>query len=150
MTEYLFEPLHKANYQEAFLLQQACHDFPWSENLFADCLTAPYFAEQLLVDGEVAGYYVGLKVSVETTLMDIGIAPSHRGNGLGNLVLKQFLRECNVKQAEEAWLEVRESNKVAISMYENIGFQLIEQRKDYYPAKDGKEDALIMKLVLGC
>ncbi|XOV78488.1 MAG: ribosomal protein S18-alanine N-acetyltransferase [Aestuariibacter sp.] len=145
-----FTKIDEANYSSAFQLQRQCHAFPWSENMFKDCLTPPYFAEQLLMDDQVTGYYVGLLVSVEATLMDIGIDESMRGNGLGKLLLQRFLRECNAKQAQEAWLEVRQSNAAAIKMYQDFDFQLIETRKDYYPAEGGKEDALIMKLELGC
>lgn len=145
-----FVSVDEHNFKDAFCLQQQCHEFPWSEKLFLDCLTPPYFAEQYVIGDVVTGYYVGLLVSVEATLMDIGVAEGMRGQGIGKSILQQFLRQCNAKQAQEAWLEVRASNQAAIKLYRQFGFELIEERKDYYPAKVGKEDALIMKLELGC
>jgi len=41
------------------------------------------------------------------------------------------------------------SNKPAIALYQDMGFETIETRKNYYPLADGKEDALIMKIELG-
>lgn len=137
------------NYDAAFKLQTLCHAFPWSRGQFADCLTPPYFAEQLVLDDMVIGYYVGLKVSVECTLMDIGIHQDYRGKGFGCAVVKRFLRACNRQQAAEAWLEVRCSNSTAIHLYRQLGFEDIEVRKAYYPAAEGREDAIIMKLELG-
>lgn len=144
-----YQTVTQEAYDSAFKLQTQCHEFPWSRGQFFDCLTPPYFSYQLVKDGVVVGYYVGLSVSVEVTLMDIGIAKEARGQGLGEALLKHFLRECNQRQAEEAWLEVRVSNTSAISLYSKMGFEEIERRKNYYPAKDGSEDAIIMRLTLG-
>lgn len=141
--------INSENYDPAFKLQTACHAFPWSRKVFLDCLDPPYFAWQLEVEGKLAGYYVGLLAAVEATLMDIGVARDYRGNGFGRELVKHFLRECNKKQALDAWLEVRVSNANAIALYESMGFVTIETRKDYYPLAEGKEDALIMKIELG-
>ena len=40
-------------------------------------------------------------------------------------------------------LEVRPSNISAINLYSNLGFNEIARRKDYYPAKKGREDAIV-------
>ena len=147
--EVSFQLISKENYELAFKLQTACHSFPWSRGQFQGCLDEPYFCFQMCRGDAVLGYYVGLSASVEVTLMDIGIAKKERGKGLGRELLKHFLREANKRQAEEAWLEVRVSNEPAIHLYREMAFEEIETRKDYYPTAEGKEDALIMRLILG-
>lgn len=150
MNHLQFQEIPPENYDAAFKLQAACHAFPWSRKVFADCLTSPYFAWQLVDENDVVqGYYVGLLAAVEATLMDIGVAQTSRGQGLGRELVKHFLLECNKRQALDAWLEVRVSNKPAITLYQDMGFETIETRKNYYPLADGKEDALIMKIELG-
>jgi ribosomal-protein-alanine N-acetyltransferase len=47
------------------------------------------------------------------------------------------------------WLEVRASNTAAIALYESLGFNEATIRRNYYPAKEGREDAIIMALPLG-
>ncbi len=141
-----FQPLDSLNYEPAFKLQTACHSFPWSRKVFLDCLTPPYVAEQLVEGGEIQGYLVALMVSVEATLMDIGVAKASRGRGHGKALLHRFIDIAKVKGAQEAWLEVRASNQVAIKLYRQFGFELVETRKGYYPDADGREDGLIMKL----
>lgn len=81
--------------------------------------------------------------------MDIGLAPSYRGQGLSYLLLEHFFAQCRAKAIEEVWLEVRVSNQGAIHLYQKNGFELIETRKNYYPCARGREDALIMKCLLG-
>jgi len=44
--------------------------------------------------------------------------------------------------------EVRPSNKLAIKLYEKLGFNEIGVRRNYYPAHQGREDALLLALSL--
>jgi [ribosomal protein S18]-alanine N-acetyltransferase len=46
------------------------------------------------------------------------------------------------------FLEVRASNEVAIALYESMGFCEMSIRRGYYPAKNGREDAVLMGLAL--
>jgi ribosomal-protein-alanine N-acetyltransferase len=50
--------------------------------------------------------------------------------------------------ADRVFLEVRPSNPNAIALYASEGFVRIGQRPRYYPAKDGREDAIVMALEL--
>jgi [ribosomal protein S18]-alanine N-acetyltransferase len=46
-------------------------------------------------------------------------------------------------------LEVRPSNQRARTIYEHLGFAAIGLRRGYYPAVSGREDAIVMRKVLG-
>ena len=143
-----FLKLNRDDCQAAFAIQQQCHAFPWSFDVFASSLDGQYFAYQMQQDQQVIGYYLGLSVLDEATLMDIGLAPAFRGKGLGKTLLTHFIQRCKSHKMAEVWLEVRQSNISAIALYKGAGFTLIEQRKAYYPTAQGREDALIMKLIL--
>jgi len=43
-----------------------------------------------------------------------------------------------------ALLEVRVSNVAAYRLYQKLGFDEIGLRKDYYPARVGREDAILL------
>ncbi|MDF2180076.1 ribosomal protein S18-alanine N-acetyltransferase [Aliiglaciecola sp. CAU 1673] len=141
-----FSQLNSNNFAGAFELQCACHAYPWSRSTFASCLDGQYFAWQMLENRQLAGFYVGLQVLDEGTLMDIGLGPHFRNKGLSRPLLEHFLQQCKKKGIQDIWLEVRASNKPAIHLYKQYGFNLIETRKGYYPSPDGREDAMIMKL----
>ncbi|MGZ8155124.1 MAG: ribosomal protein S18-alanine N-acetyltransferase, partial [Burkholderiales bacterium] len=51
--------------------------------------------------------------------------------------------------AERAFLEVRPSNTAARALYARSGFSEIGRRRDYYPAQEGREDAVVMELAFG-
>lgn len=141
----VFSPLSVKNYQAAFEIQCQSHLFPWSEKTFSDCLDSNYFAVQLKNSAEVQGFYIGLKILDEATLMDIAVAPKWRGQGLGQQLLTEFLLHCRRLDTADVWLEVRASNQSAIRLYEKSQFEVIDVRKNYYPTLEGKENALVMK-----
>jgi len=141
-------PLTCANYQQSYLIHSAGHLKPWSEKVFSDCLSEPYFAYQVLHAEHGAGYYIAMQVLDEVTLMDIAVDKYQRGRGLGKKLLMHFIQQSQEQGMLTAWLEVRASNQAAIHLYTSLGFTLVEQRKNYYPTPDGREDALIMKCII--
>jgi len=50
--------------------------------------------------------------------------------------------------AHRVFLEVRPSNTSAVALYHSEGFNEIGRRPRYYPARDGREDALVMAIEL--
>jgi ribosomal-protein-alanine N-acetyltransferase len=45
-------------------------------------------------------------------------------------------------------LEVRPSNATAHALYRSLGFNELGVRRDYYPARKGREDGLVLALEL--
>ena len=48
----------------------------------------------------------------------------------------------------EAFLEVQPSDLVAICLYQRLGFEQIGIQRGYHQAPDGREDAIVLKLML--
>lgn len=144
----IIRPLTIEDVVYAYEVHQSEQPSPWSRAVFSDCLSAPYFAYQLILDGQLQGYYIGLQVLDEMTLMDIALRTPYHGQGWGKKLLQDFIAQCQLRKGSEVWLEVRESNVPAINLYRTAGFQLIEKRKAYYETPAGVEAALIMKLAL--
>ena len=101
-------------------------------------------------DGDVIVGYAVMALEVDDcALYSIAIKPSHRRQGLA-----QILFNAGVSWAREAGkarclLEVRISNEGAIRLYEKVGFRRDGIRKNYYPTQTSKrEDALLMSLDL--
>ena len=89
------------------------------------------------------GYYLYSLVVGEAEILNIAVAPSHQGKGLG----RQLLEHCLLQASEDArtvFLEVRASNFQAIRLYLDFGFNQIGERRDYYRTAHGSEDALMM------
>lgn len=87
--------------------------------------------------------YVGVWFTTdEAHITAIGVRSSHRGRGIGELLIIGALELAYQRGSRVATLEVRVSNQVAQGLYRKYGFQEAGVRKGYY--LDNREDALIM------
>ncbi|WP_297820030.1 hypothetical protein [uncultured Paraglaciecola sp.] len=64
-----FSPLTAQNSDPYFDLHKQGQFSPWSRKIFEDCLTKPYFAYSLNQYNQPLGYYIGMTVLDEVTLM---------------------------------------------------------------------------------
>ena len=133
----------------AYAIEQRSHAFPWSEKTFASNEGERYLNLRLDVDGKMAAFAVTQVVLDEATLFNIAVDPDFQRQGLGRQLLEHLISELEKRDVFTLWLEVRASNKAAIALYESLGFNEATIRRNYYPAKEGREDAIIMALPLG-
>ncbi len=124
------------------------YEFPWSRGIFADCLRAGHPCWVLWVRGQIAGYGILSIAAGEAHVLNLCIGRQWRGRGLGRRLLMRLLDMIRWSGAGRVFLEVRPSNPVAQKLYASIGFVEIGRRPRYYPARDGREDAIVMELVL--
>lgn len=129
-------------------MEAVSYDYPWSHGIFNDCLKAGHPCWVLCVDSAIAGYGILSMGAGEAHLLNICIAPEYRGQGLGRHLLGRLLDIARWNGAERLFLEVRPSNPLAKALYESVGFGEIGRRPRYYPARDGREDAIVMALEL--
>lgn len=77
----------------------------------------------------------------EAELLSAVTEKSFRRRGFGELLLKKYSEKLKADGIKTIFLEVRESNEAAISLYNKLGFIKISERKKYY----GDETAVIMR-----
>jgi ribosomal-protein-alanine N-acetyltransferase len=133
---------------------------PWSEESFAAALALDRM--RVLVaesevesegtrggDGAVAllGYVVALVVGPEAEIADLALAPEARGRGIGRALLERTLAELAEGGVRTLYLEVRESNRAARSLYDAYGFDSVGRRRGYY--REPVEDALVLRREIG-
>lgn len=129
-------------------METASYEFPWSQGIFSDCLKSGHPCWVLCVDAVIVGYGILSRGAGEAHLLNLCIDPGRRGQGLGRHLLGRLLEIARWNGAERMFLEVRPSNPLAKALYASVGFAEIGQRPRYYPARDGREDAIVMVLEL--
>jgi ribosomal-protein-alanine N-acetyltransferase len=129
-------------------LENVSYEFPWSAGIFSDCVKAGHPCWVLSVDSVIAGYGILSMGAGEAHLLNICVDPAYRGQGLGRHLLGRLLDIARWNGAERLFLEVRPSNPLAKALYESVGFSEIGRRPRYYPAHNGREDAIVMALDL--
>ncbi len=129
-------------------LEVRAYEFPWTLGIFRDCLRADYPASILEDEGRIVGYFLLSLAAGEAHILNICIAPELQGRGHGRALLRELLQLARERGAQRIFLEVRPSNLHAISLYHDEGFNEIGRRPRYYPARQGREDGLVMALEL--
>jgi len=140
----IFRVMTEADIPAVLAIEHQAYAFPWTEGIFNDCLRVGYRCRILECDNETAGYGITSIAAGESHILNLCIRPPLRRQGLGRLLLDYLLDEARKSGVETMLLEVRLSNLAAINMYLQAGFNEIGLRQNYYPAENGKEDALLM------
>lgn len=126
-------------------IEQAVHLHPWSRGNFADSISAGYHCWVAHRIGVLVGYGVLMIGADEAHLLNLSVAPEWQRRGVGTELTHFFMHLGREHKAAKIYLEVRPSNAAARALYIANGFAEIGQRRDYYPAADGRENALVME-----
>ncbi len=129
-------------------IEAMAYEFPWSPGIFRDCLQTGYHCWVLVAGRRVCSYGVLSVAAGEAHLLNLCVAPAEQGLGLGRRMLSRMLDIARWHGTDKILLEVRPSNQRAVQLYEKNGFTRIGKRPRYYPARQGREDAMVMVLQL--
>lgn len=127
-------------------MESASYEFPWSLGIFRDCVKTGHPCWVLCMDDAIVGYGILSMGADEAHVLNICIGTQWRSRGLGRHLLGRLVDIACWNGAQRIFLEVRPSNPLAKLLYESVGFNEIGRRPRYYPARDGREDAIVMVL----
>lgn len=120
---------------------------PWSYDAFFQTLSDENYIVIIAKDRDaLLGYCVLLCTGEEADITNVCTAPSARGKGMATAMLTVLMEEGKNRGVAEYFLEVREGNVPARSLYTKLGFEEIGLRKNYY--EEPKEHAVLMKKIL--
>ncbi|GAA5217333.1 ribosomal protein S18-alanine N-acetyltransferase [Corallincola platygyrae] len=129
-------------------IEHRCHSHPAAESIIAQSLSGQDLTYGIELDNTIVGFYLASVVLDELTVTDIAVIPEAQGNGFGRKLLTHLLDHAEQNGVKHLFLEVRASNVSAQGLYLSEGFNQLGVRKNYYPAAEGREDALVMGLSL--
>jgi ribosomal-protein-alanine N-acetyltransferase len=129
-------------------IESAIYTHPWTRGNFADSLRAGYDCRTLRYGGELVGYFVVMAAAGEAHLLNLSVAAPHQRRGIGSGLLREAAAIALARGARSLFLEVRPSNRGAQALYTRFGFRKVAVRRGYYPAHNGREDALVLTLAL--
>ncbi len=120
---------------------------PWSHQMLSESLSNNHGYQFFLLrrsNEQISAYLIALEVLDEVNLLHIAVDPSFQSQGIARRLMQYWLSRLN-SEVKTVWLEVRESNEIAQSLYQSCGFQKVDERKKYYRIPDSieRETALI-------
>lgn len=143
-TRSTLRPMREEDLDDVMRIELRAYPFPWTAGIFRDCLRAGYPSWVLQSDMYTIGYAVLSVAAGEAHLLNLCVAPEQQGRGHGRRLLRGIERVARGQGARRVFLEVRPSNPPAIALYHGEGFNEIGRRPRYYPAHEGREDAIVM------
>ena len=147
-VNYQLRPMQMADLDAVMEIEPTIYTHPWTRGNFSDSINSGYSAWVLEANQTIIGYALLMMVLDEAHLLNLSVAKDQQKQGLGRYLLEHMLQIAKNHKAANMFLEVRPSNISAIALYENMGFCEMAVRRGYYPALNGREDAVLMGLAL--
>ncbi|MDR2654716.1 MAG: ribosomal protein S18-alanine N-acetyltransferase [Oscillospiraceae bacterium] len=145
--DFNIEPMRREHIPALAGLEKLCFSEPWSEKAIASQLSnkdAKVFVAQ---NGGLPLAYAGMYSALdEGYISNVCTHPLFRGKGIASALMAVLIDYSRAKGLDFLSLEVRVSNRDAISLYKKYGFLVIGRRKSFYAKPT--EDAYIMTFYL--
>lgn len=138
----IIEKIKNCDIDEIVEIENSVFSDPWSKDTFVSTLKDSEYSINLALkdDKKIIGYILIFTSFEDADILNIAVKDEFQGKGLGELLLKQGIKEAYVKGCRFIHLEVRVSNVKAYRLYKKMNFKEVRIRKNYY----GNEDAIDM------
>lgn len=142
-----FRPMTQDDIGEVLEIENVSFAAPWTQGMFRQILASPITKSLVFsIRDKIVGYIVFYHAGPEIHIMNIAVDPSFRQQGIAYRMMSRILDLARDYSVEECFLEVRENNFSARSLYDRLGFKPVGRRKGYY--SETNEDAIVMMLAL--
>ena len=148
LPDITFRPMREADLDEVLSIEREAYEFPWSREIFRDCLRVGYSCRVLESDGAVNAYGMLQIAAGKSRLLNLCVRRKLHRRGLGRRLLTLLIEVARFHHTGSVLLEVRPSNAAARHLYGSVGFANVGVSRGYYPARTGREDAMILSLAL--
>jgi [ribosomal protein S18]-alanine N-acetyltransferase len=143
-----FEPMSEADLRPVIEIEESLYEFPWTLVNFRDSLRAGYSCWVVRDGRALIGYAVLMLAAGEAHLLNLSVAAHAQRRGHGRSLLEHVIGIARERETKILFLEVRPTNAVGQRLYAGYGFKQVGVRRGYYPARRGREDALVLALEL--
>ena len=146
LTEMIIKTATPDLVDEMYGIELKCFSCPWSKNAYRQLFENGIYNTLVSVDegngNKITGLIVSIKIEKDAEILNLCVLPEYRGMGIASSLLKRALEDMIEGDTVSAYLEVRESNDPARSLYRKYGFTEYGIRKSYY--SNPRENAVLM------
>ena len=147
---YRLRAMQSSDLDSVLTIENSTQQHPWSRASMSASLASSHqcwILETMDDKAAIMAYAITSTAADEAELLNITVAMAYQRQGIGRLLLT-WLSQSFQSSVHTLFLEVRESNHAAIALYHSLHFNEVGIRPNYYPAQQGRENALIMALPL--
>jgi [ribosomal protein S18]-alanine N-acetyltransferase len=143
MSNAVIAPVESEAVEDLLRIEKESFSNPWSRNHFISAIKSPQMdVLAYRLDDSVAGYIVLYRIKAVMVIANLAVSGEHRMEGIGSSLLKYGIQQGRENNCNYSVLDVRKSNKAAVSLYKKSGFSIIGSNKNYY--LNPGEDSLVM------
>lgn len=144
-NEIRIRAMSEADLDAVMAIENVIYTHPWTRGNFVDSMNAGSHCWIMEFAGVTAGYVVLSTGAGEAHLLNLSIGAAWQRRGLGRWFISYVIDFIEKNKIEAVFLEVRVSNAAARALYAQSGFHEIGMRRGYYPAPQGREDAIVLE-----
>ena len=141
-------PLDERDLEAVMAIERDIYEHPWTPGNFRDSLEAGYSCWAMIGAHGLVGYAILTLGAGEAHLLNLSVARDAQRRGLGTYLLHHLIGVARRYGAARLFLEVRPSNHTGRALYARNGFVEVGIRRGYYPARRGREDAIVLSLAI--
>ncbi len=149
----IIRKVKKEDFEQVYQIEQTCFKDPYPRKhleyeFFENPINIILVAE---ADEKIVGFIDFMVTFNSATIVQIAVLPEYRKQKIATNLLIE-MENCFPKDlddvVENVTLEVRKSNEAAINLYKKDGYEIIVEKKHYYP--DGEDAIYMVKRILLC
>ena len=144
----LYRRMIEGDLDAVVAIEHDVHAHPWTRGNFADSIESGHHCWVVEHRSEIVAYGIVTVAAGEAHLLNLSVGRQWQRRGLGSHLTRFLIGLVREHGAQALFLEVRPSNAPARALYRRSGFAEVGRRRDYYPAGDGREDAVVMEVNL--
>lgn len=131
--------------QELMQIENECFSRPYSSESFLQDLRGDKVKAFVKILNEKIVGFISLYIFLdEANLQQIAVLEDFRRKGISSELIEYSVEYLKQNKVKKIYLEVNETNFVAIKTYEKFGFKQVVTRKNYY----GNQSAVVYELML--
>ena len=129
-----FRPMCEDDLATVMRIETRAYAFAWTKGIFKDCIASGYHCLVICITDDtgqeqIIGHSVLSAAAGEAHLLNVCISRDSQGMGYGRQLVEHMLDLARALTVEVVFLEVRPTNRVAVDLYDSLGFNEIGIRK---------------------
>lgn len=133
MPKIYFRDATREDMDRMSIIEEECFSDAWSKDSLLSCYLSPFYDVVVVeTDNTVVAYGIIKCMYEDGELVRIAVSNEYRSKKIGYNLLDWLIKIASHEGVDNVFLDVRESNDIAIALYEKMGFVIYDKTKDFY------------------
>jgi ribosomal-protein-alanine N-acetyltransferase len=138
----------RRDFAQVLAIEQACFEFPWTEEEFRQCLQQPNCLGMVAEsDGRIVGFMIYETPKSRLFVTNIATEPEFQRRNIARQMIQKLVTKMISQRRHKIVIGIRETNLPALLCFRALGFRASTVLKNFY--EDQSEDTYVLQYRLG-